>query len=82
MIPRVELATQAALLALADRALGLVMDAGQNGELALLDLERAFILARTAIRNEIASRPAHHDPGAIMRRPNRPRRASIGCTTP
>ncbi|GBQ23053.1 hypothetical protein AA12717_1375 [Gluconacetobacter sacchari DSM 12717] len=56
-IPRVELATQAALLALADRALGLVMDAGPHGEMALLDLERSFILARTAIRNEIARRP-------------------------
>ncbi|MFW7268804.1 hypothetical protein ACMAUO_12645 [Gluconacetobacter sp. Hr-1-5] len=82
MIPRVELATQAALLALADRALGLVMEAGPHGELALLDLERTFILARTAIRNEIDSRPVRYAPTTVMRRPNRPRRASIGGIAP
>lgn len=78
-IPRIELATQGALLALADRVLGLVMHAGPHGEMALLDLERAYILARAAIRNEIDSRPvAHHEIPVIMRRSSRARRASIG----
>lgn len=82
-IPRVELATQRALLALADRALGLVMHAGPHGEVALLDLERAYILARAAIRNEIDSRPAaHHGIPVIMRRSSRARRASVGGVAP
>lgn len=81
-IPRVELATQSALLALVDRALGLVMDAGPHGDLALLDLDRAFIAARAAIRNEIDSRPPNSAPTTVMRRPGRPRRASIGGIAP
>ncbi|MBB2165966.1 hypothetical protein HLH26_15795 [Gluconacetobacter sp. 1b LMG 1731] len=78
VIPRAELDAQNALLALADRALGLVIDGGPHGEMALLDLERAYILARTVIRNGIDSRPVRFAPTTVMRRPNRPRRACIG----
>lgn len=81
-IPRVEMDTQTALLALADRALGLVMDAGPQGELALLDLERAYILARAAIRNEIDSHAARGLPIAQTRRPSRPRGVIITGVVP
>ncbi len=81
-VPRIELATNQALLALADRALGLAMRGAPSIELDLLDLERAFILARAAIRKEIDSRPARYVPTTVMRRPSRPRRASVGGITP
>lgn len=81
-LPRVELATNQALLALADRALGLAMRGAPSIEPDLLDLDRVFIQARAAIRNEIDSRPARYAPVPIMRRPGRQRRATIGGIAP
>lgn len=66
-IPRAELATQAALLALADRALGLARCAGPHGNLALMDLEREFFAVRAAIRNEIESRADREWSASIAR---------------
>lgn len=81
-VPRVEMDTNKALLALADRALGLMMRGAPSVELDLLDLERAYIHARSALRNEIDSRPVRSSPTTVMRRPGRPRRASIGGIAP
>lgn len=60
-------------MALADRVLGLMMHDGPRTALDLLDLDRAAIAARAAIRNEIDSHAARGLPIAQTRRPSRPR---------
>ncbi|ACI52236.1 hypothetical protein Gdia_2492 [Gluconacetobacter diazotrophicus PA1 5] len=75
IVPRRELDTTAALVRLIECAVAIAARGGRRTGFDATDLDAAYRLSRSALMREVEGR---RDPGPVIRRPFRSRRAAVG----